>query len=143
MKKINCYSLIFILLFGLSIQAQTNNGTLEECVKYAIANNISIKQTELDTKTARYWQKGSIGNFIPSLNLQCFSLLEQWFKSRPHHDEFWEIKPLNIPQWEQALVLIFTKGCKIKTRFEKPDLFDYCYQIPIDKNAGRCGFKCC
>jgi len=68
MKKINCFSLIFILLFGLSIQAQTKKWTLEECVKYAIDNNISIKQTELDTKTADIDKKGAIGNFIPSLN---------------------------------------------------------------------------
>lgn len=68
MKKINCISLIFILLFSLSIQAQTKKWTLEECVKYAIDNNISIKQTELDTKTADIDKKGAIGNFIPSLN---------------------------------------------------------------------------
>ena len=68
MKKINCFSLVFILLFGLSIQAQTKKWTLEECVKYAIDNNISIKQSELDTKTADIDKKGAIGNFIPSLN---------------------------------------------------------------------------
>jgi outer membrane protein TolC len=68
MKKINYFSLVFILLFSLSIQAQTKKWTLEECVKYAIDNNISIKQTELDTKTADIDKKGAVGNFIPSLN---------------------------------------------------------------------------
>lgn len=68
MKKINCFPLIFILLFSLSIQAQTKQWTLEECIKYAIDNNISIKQTELDTKTADIDKKGAVGNFIPSLN---------------------------------------------------------------------------
>jgi outer membrane protein len=68
MKKINYFSLVFILLFSLSIQAQTKKWTLEECVKYAIDNNISIKQTELDSKTADIGKKDAIGNFIPSLN---------------------------------------------------------------------------
>ncbi|WP_269227279.1 TolC family protein [Flavobacterium eburneipallidum] len=68
MKKINCIPLVIILLFGLSIQAQTKKWTLEECVKYAIDNNISIKQTELDTQTAAIDKKGAIGNFIPSVN---------------------------------------------------------------------------
>ncbi|QBN18823.1 TolC family protein [Flavobacterium nackdongense] len=68
MKKINYFSLAVILLFGLTIQAQTKKWTLEECVKYAIDNNISIKNTELDTKTADIDKKGAIGNFIPSLN---------------------------------------------------------------------------
>jgi F0F1-type ATP synthase membrane subunit b/b' len=52
MKKINCIPFVIILLFGLSIQAQTKQWTLEECVKYAIDNNISIKQIELDAQTA-------------------------------------------------------------------------------------------
>ena len=68
MKKIKCFSLVFILLFGLSIQAQTKTWTLEECIKYAIDNNITIKQTELDSKNADIDKKGAIGNFIPSLN---------------------------------------------------------------------------
>lgn len=68
MKKINCISLVIILFFSLSIQAQTKKWTLEECVKYAIDNNISIKQIELDTKTADIGKKDAVGNFIPSLN---------------------------------------------------------------------------
>lgn len=68
MKKINCIPFVIILLFGFSIQAQTKQWTLEECVKYAIDNNISIKNIELDTKTADIGKKDAIGNFIPSLN---------------------------------------------------------------------------
>jgi outer membrane protein len=67
MKKINCIPLVIILLFGFSIQAQTKQWSLEECVKYAIDNNISIKNIELDTKTADIGKKDAIGNFIPSL----------------------------------------------------------------------------
>jgi len=68
MKKLNGFPFIIVLLFSLSIQAQTKKWTLEECVKYAIDNNISIKQTELDIKTAAIDKKGAIGNFLPSLN---------------------------------------------------------------------------
>ncbi|TRX39012.1 TolC family protein [Flavobacterium restrictum] len=68
MKKNNYVSLAFILLASFSIQAQTKNWTLEECVKYAIQNNISIKQSELDTKTAEIDKKGAKGNFLPSVN---------------------------------------------------------------------------
>ena len=68
MKKNNCISFFIIILLSLSIQAQTKKWTLEECVKYAIDNNISIKQTELESRTADIDKKGAIGNFIPSLN---------------------------------------------------------------------------
>lgn len=68
MKKNSWISLVLISVFSLSAQAQTKKWSLEECVNYAIQNNISIKQTELDTKTAAIDKKGAIGNFLPSLN---------------------------------------------------------------------------
>jgi outer membrane protein TolC len=68
MKNKIFFSLIPLLLFSVSFQAQSKKWTLEECVNYAIQNNISIKQTELDSKTAEIDKKGAIGNFLPSLN---------------------------------------------------------------------------
>ena len=68
MKKIKSISLVFVLLFSVSFQAQIKKWTLEECVNYALKNNISIKQSELDTKTADIDKKSAIGNFLPSLN---------------------------------------------------------------------------
>ena len=50
------------------MQAQSKKWTLQECVNYAIQNNISIKQTELDTKTALIDKRGALGSFLPSLN---------------------------------------------------------------------------
>jgi outer membrane protein len=65
MKKV-----IFILLILLTIktQAQDHKWTLRACVDYAIENNITIKQSELDLKTSEYNKKDAIGNFLPSLN---------------------------------------------------------------------------
>ncbi len=68
MKKNSLILFVFIVLFSLSIQAQTKKWTLEECVRYAIDNNISIKQSELDTKSADIDKKGAMGTFLPSLN---------------------------------------------------------------------------
>ncbi|MGK0296312.1 MAG: outer membrane protein [Ulvibacter sp.] len=64
----NYYTLILLLLCSISFQAQTKKWTLKECVNYAVQNNISIKQTELDTETAAIDKKGAIGNFLPSFN---------------------------------------------------------------------------
>jgi outer membrane protein len=68
MKKKSCISFVFIVLFGLSAQAQSKKWTLEECINYAVQNNISIKQTELDSKTALIDKRGAVGNFLPSVN---------------------------------------------------------------------------
>ncbi|PXY45527.1 TolC family protein [Flavobacterium hydrophilum] len=69
--KINKYnSLIFAILFGfgLSAQAQTKVWTLEECVRYALDNNITIKLSELDVKNAAIDKKDAFGNYLPSVN---------------------------------------------------------------------------
>jgi len=49
--------------------AQSKKWSLEECVNYAIKNNISIKQSELDSKSAAIEKSTAIGNFLPSLNI--------------------------------------------------------------------------
>ena len=43
---------LFALLFAFNVEAQTKLWTLEECVNYAIQNNITVQQTKLETKTA-------------------------------------------------------------------------------------------
>ncbi|MFH6970444.1 TolC family protein [Flavobacterium petrolei] len=68
MEKRSFLSLMVMLVCCVTAQAQSKVWTLEECVKYAIQNNISIKQSELDSKTALIGKKDAIGNFLPSLN---------------------------------------------------------------------------
>ncbi len=48
--------------------AQTEKWTLQECVAYALENNISVKQSALDVESAEIERSDAIGNFIPSLN---------------------------------------------------------------------------
>lgn len=57
-----------VLLFGLFSQAQSKKWTLAECVDYAIKNNISIKQSDLDNQSAKIEKKDAIGNFLPTAN---------------------------------------------------------------------------
>ena len=69
--KINKYnSLVLALLlgFGLSAQTQSKKWTLEECVRYALDNNITIKLSELDVKNAAIDKKGALGSFLPSVS---------------------------------------------------------------------------
>ena len=62
-------TLTIVLFLGLLSQAQSKKWTLEECVNYAIKNNISIKQSELDAKSAAIEKSSAIGGFLPSLNI--------------------------------------------------------------------------
>jgi len=69
--KINKYnSLFFAVLFGFGLtgQAQSKQWTLEECVRYALENNITVKLSELDVKNAEIDKRGALGNYLPSVN---------------------------------------------------------------------------
>lgn len=60
--------LIFALFLGLASNAQAKKWTLQECVQYALDNNISIKQADLDSQVAEIDKKDAFGNFLPSIN---------------------------------------------------------------------------
>lgn len=58
-----------LLLAGMNISlAQQKKWTLRECVEYAIDNNITVQQFELDLEAAKIDKSDAIGNFVPSLN---------------------------------------------------------------------------
>ena len=59
---------LFILLCTTLSFAQVKKWTLEECVNYALKNNIAIKNTELDLQTSAIEKSTAIGNFLPTIN---------------------------------------------------------------------------
>lgn len=60
--------MLLLLFLGISAQAQNKKWSLQECVDYALKNNISIKQTELDAETTAIGKKSALGSFLPSIN---------------------------------------------------------------------------
>lgn len=68
-NKIVHYTVILLtFMIGLTTQAQTKKWTLEECIEYALKNNISIKQSELDLKVSDVEKLEAFGNFLPTLS---------------------------------------------------------------------------
>ncbi|MBL7472002.1 TolC family protein [Robertkochia sediminum] len=62
-------SVLFLCLVGMQTSfAQQKKWSLRECVEYAIENNITVQQFELDLETAELDKSDAIGNFIPSFN---------------------------------------------------------------------------
>jgi len=63
--------LVIVFLFlslGISINAQNKKWTLQECVSYAIENNISVKQSALEIENADISKSDAFGNYLPTLN---------------------------------------------------------------------------
>ncbi len=66
------YSLLAtLLLFSSLLTAQQKEWTLEECVNYALENNIQVKQSELAVELSDLERRDALGNFIPSINAQA------------------------------------------------------------------------
>jgi outer membrane protein len=59
--------LAIIIISGFSVQAQ-KKWTLQECVEYALENNISVQQSQLDVELADIGKSDAIMSFLPNLN---------------------------------------------------------------------------
>jgi outer membrane protein len=60
---------VLMFLFGIMItMAQQKKWTLEECVFYAVENNLTVEQFELDLENANIDQSDALGNMLPTLN---------------------------------------------------------------------------
>lgn len=67
--RLKLTGLLFIMAMGI-LSAQQKKWTLEECVAYAVENNITIEQFELDLQNVQIDESDAIGNFLPNLNVQ-------------------------------------------------------------------------
>lgn len=68
MGKNNQIIFALLLLVSIGSHAQSRKWTIQECVDYALKNNISIRNTELDGQLAAIDKSDARGNFLPSIN---------------------------------------------------------------------------
>lgn len=64
----NHFTILVFLFLCLTISAQNKKWTLQECVNHALENNITVKQSQLDTEIAQENIVSAKGNFLPSIN---------------------------------------------------------------------------
>ena len=68
MKKTIWTATIFLALFGQGMAAQEKKWTLEDCISYAVSNNIGLQRQRLQTETAGANLLKSKLDIVPSLN---------------------------------------------------------------------------
>ncbi len=56
------------MLSIVSVAAQEKKWTLQECVAYALENNISVKLADLDNQLSAIDKNAAYGNFLPAIN---------------------------------------------------------------------------
>lgn len=62
---------LLVLFAGEILFAQEKKWTLEECVAYALENNISIQQSALNLENSEVDKLDAKGNFYPTINAQA------------------------------------------------------------------------
>lgn len=68
-QKMNLKLNLLLLLFSIgAISAQQKKWTLEECVAYAVENNLTVEQFELDLQDAQIDRSDALGAMLPNLN---------------------------------------------------------------------------
>ncbi|WP_159800990.1 TolC family protein [Flavobacterium sp. MK4S-17] len=67
-KPVALLLFVYLSLFAVQLQAQQKKWTLRECVEYAMQNNISVRQSELDLQLSEISKKDAWGAFLPSAN---------------------------------------------------------------------------
>ena len=80
--KLKLTTILIVLSLGIST-AQQKKWTLEECVLYAVENNLTIEQFELDLENAEIDKSDALGNFLPNLNAQISGSSNTGFSINP------------------------------------------------------------
>jgi outer membrane protein len=93
-------TVVLVLSLTLGLQAQQRKWTLEECVTYAVENNLSVQQFELDLEDAKIDKSDAIGNFLPTLNGQLNASVNTGLSFDPTSQE-----PVNATQFTSSGVV--------------------------------------
>ncbi len=94
--------LTVIMLLGVILysQAQVKKWTLEECVTYAVENNLSVQQFLLDLEDARIDKSDAVGNLLPTLNGQLSASVNTGLSFDPTTND-----PVNATQFTSSGVV--------------------------------------
>lgn len=104
MKKVSLFILAFI---STSIFAQTN-WSLQKCIDYALKNNLSLKQNEINIEMSQVNYKQSKASILPSLNTGANNTWNNGQKIDPYTNKFASSTILSENFYAQAQVTLWS-----------------------------------
>ena len=130
---------IILILFFLSqnndLQAQ-KAWTLNDCVIYARANNISLKQLGLNTKRAKINHEQSKANRLPNLNANTSYGLNFGFAIDPTTNTF-SSQTAQSGQLSLSSSVILFNGFQLKNTIEQRELERELAKLEVDNLANN------
>ncbi|WP_273272641.1 TolC family protein [Maribacter polysiphoniae] len=80
--KFKLTAILLVFTIGWAT-AQQKKWTLEECVSYAVENNLTVEQYELDLENVKIDEKDALGGLLPSLNASTSASSNTGFSINP------------------------------------------------------------
>ena len=117
---------LFLLFCTLNLSAQKRVWTLSECIKYAIENNIDIKQYNLNVNANKIALQQSKLNYLPDLGMQSGYQLSMGRSLDPTTYSFIENTSVNSFNLSANIVTVIFAG------YNTPQILDHLYS-PIKR----------
>ncbi len=122
----------FFLILSISLSAQTKQWTLEECVKHALENNISVKQSELDLEVTEADKLEAIGNFVPTINANASASRNTGLSLNPTNNRL-ESTTFGSASGSVNVGYTLFDGLKNVRQFQRSKLSELAAQYRLDK----------
>ncbi|PIF00833.1 MAG: transporter [Maribacter sp.] len=106
--------ILLVLTIGWAT-AQEKKWTLEECVAYAVENNLSVAQFELDLENIKIDEKDALGNLLPSLNASTSASSNTGFSINPTNNLPTNSTALNVNANLSASITLYDGLRNIRT----------------------------
>lgn len=120
------------MLLGLGqLQAQQQQWTLQECIAYAVENNITIEQYTLDLENARIDHSDAVGDMLPNLNASAQILSNTGLSFNPATQDPVTSSVLNVSGNISSSVLLFN-GLRNMNNLQRAKLNEVANQYRLD-----------
>lgn len=124
--------LISALLFAFSVQAQTKEWGLQECIDYALEHNITIKQGELDKQLAEIDKAVAMGQMLPSVNANLSGTSNRGLSLNPTTNQLQNATMMSASGAINAGVTLF-EGLKKQRQLQRAKINELAVSYRLDK----------
>lgn len=124
--------LMKILLFACSMQAQTKEWSLKECIDYALENNITIKQGELDKQLAEIDKVVAMGQMLPNVSANIGGTSNRGLSLNPTTNQLENVTMMSASGSVNAGVTLF-EGLKKQRELQRTKLNELAVSYRLDK----------
>lgn len=121
-----------VLVFSISmVFAQNKKWTLQECVTYAVENNLTVAQFELDLENAKIDKSDALGNYLPTLSASATYSSNTGFSINPTNNLPTNTTQNNVNAGINTSVNIFN-GLRNRHRMNRAKLNAVANQYRLD-----------